>query len=171
MLQDDKVILRPWQEGDIEVLSQLRNDIALQESLMALPKPSTLERVREWLESKSSDDGAVFFVIEDLSSGTVAGFVQVVSIDAVQGIGTLGIGLLPQFQGKGLAGPSIALLERYLSQVFRLRKLILQVLSDNKAAIRVYEKSGFKRAGKWKKHHFASGKLRDVLLFEKFLKS
>ncbi len=137
---------------------------------MALPKPNTLHRVREWLESKSDVDDAVFFVVEDTKSGLVAGFLQVVSIDSVQGVGTFGIGLLPQFHGKGLASASIALLERYLSQMLRLRKLILQVLSDNKPAIRVYEKSGFKRAGKWKKHHFSSGKLRDVLLFEKFLK-
>lgn len=137
---------------------------------MAQARPNTADNVRHWLDSKSSDSNTVFLVVEDRASGGALGFIQAAGIDSVHGVGTLGIGLVPAAQGQGFASVAISLLEDYLIRVFRLRKLVLQVLAGNKPALRVYEKAGFKRSGKWKKHRFVDGKYQDVLLLEKFLK-
>lgn len=169
MLGNDRLTLRPWQESDLESLSRLRNDVLLQEALMAKPRPNNEARVRQWLEDKSTRADGVFFVLADPSADTVLGFIQTVDIDTLHGTGSLGICLAPEAQGQGHGAAAIALLEDYLQQVFGLRKLTLSVLSDNASAIHLYTKLGFAEVGRWTEHYFTGSQYKDVVLMEKLL--
>jgi len=61
-------------------------------------------------------------------------------------------------------------LEKYLSDVFRVRKIWLRVDAGNVPAIALYRSAGFRAVGTLSKHHYAGGRYRDVLLMEKLLR-
>lgn len=169
MLVGKNVVLRAWREDDIEVLMRLRNDIALQSQLMALPRPNSRMRVSQWLKDWSERTDAVFFVVAAADDDHVLGYVQLVNMDVIHGRGELGICLDSAVHGRGVADQTMELLQSYVMQVFGLRKILLQVLSKNLRAIAFYEKQGFERVGVLREHAFLQGGLVDVLLMEKFL--
>jgi RimJ/RimL family protein N-acetyltransferase len=169
MLQTEKTILRPPTDDDLPRLTDWRNDIALQVSLLAVPRPNSAERVRAWLARRLEDEQAVFFIVADRQTNLAIGFVQAVNLDFVHGRGELGICLCPQAQGKGFAAEALSLLERYLVDRFRLRKLTLFVLANNERAMRFYSRQEFTQSGVLREHFFADGAYHDVLVMEKFL--
>jgi RimJ/RimL family protein N-acetyltransferase len=169
MLNGVHVILRAWREGDIPALQALRNDIDLQEMLMAEPRPNSIERTRQWLSERSGREDGLLFVIARAEDDQVAGFVQVAEIDRRNLTAFLGIALLPSSQGSGLGAEALALLEAYLVRVFRLRKLLLKVLASNTHAIRFYVAANFIQAGLLSRHHASGQGYQDVVIMEKFL--
>jgi RimJ/RimL family protein N-acetyltransferase len=169
MLSDDRIILRAWKEGDIQMLSLLRNNLELQEMLMTQPRPNTGTRVREWLEEKSNREDGVFFVVADITDDQPLGFIQVLGMSPLHGTGNLGICLSPGQQRTGVGSDAIKLLAEYLRRVFGTRKLLLNVLADNEKAIAFYLKQGFVEAGRLHEHFFNDGQFKDVVLMEKFI--
>lgn len=169
MLNGAKVTLRAWREEDLPALQALRNDIGLQEMLMAEPRPNSMERTRQWLSERSGRQDGLLFVIALADDDQVAGFVQVADMDRRSQTAFLGIALLPSVQGMGLGSEALSLLEGYLVRVFRLRKLLLKVLASNTQAIRFYARMKFNQAGVLSQHHPSRDGYQDVLIMEKFL--
>lgn len=169
MLSDDRIVLRPWNEGDVDELSLLRNDLELQEMLMTQPRPNTGQKVREWLDEKSSRDDSVFFVIANKEDDRPIGFIQVIDMSNLHGTGTIGICLSPSYQGSGAGSAAIRLLADYLRRIFDTRKLLLNVLADNENAIAFYRKQGFVDAGRLRRQFFSKGEYKDVIVMEKFI--
>lgn len=154
---------------DQDALLSLRNDVNAQQSLMALPRPNTLERVEGWLSSHLNASDTVFFAIAEKTGDRVCGFIQVVRMHFVHGTGELGICMVPSERGKGYAHEAIMLLETYLLEMFNLRKITLQVLLSNGTAVRLYEKCGYRRVGVYAQHFYNHYAFHDVLLMEKLL--
>jgi diamine N-acetyltransferase len=169
MLTADTVILRPPNPADREMLYLLRNDMTLQLALMTTPRPNSQSRVDQWVDSLLGDPYSLFFVIANRDSGEGIGFIQLRQLDLLHGFGRLGICLLPQVRGKGFAGSAIAALERYAQDVFRIRKIILEVLTTNTTAVRCYEKAGYAHVGVLRSHHYQAGGYHDVLIMERLL--
>jgi RimJ/RimL family protein N-acetyltransferase len=163
------VVLRAAVSRDFALLSKLRNDVLAQDSLLALAKPNSPTRVRAWLERRAADEDGVFFVIADGRDDHAVGFLQAKGIDSLHRIAELGICIVGEGQGKGFGRGAIALLEKYLARVFRIRKIWLRVDAGNAPAIALYSSCGFQIVGTLKKHHFAGGRYRDVTLMEKLL--
>lgn len=82
--------------------------------------------------------------------------------------GVLGMGLLPDFRGKGLGS---RLLEAVVEHSRRssLEKLELQVWATNNPAIALYKKYGFGEEGLSKKFRKLEGEYFDCLAMAKFL--
>ena len=169
-LSAKRVALRAATARDFAVLSKLRNDLRVQMSLLALAKPNSPRRVRAWLERRAADDDGAFFVIADVRDDRAVGFIQAGGIDALNRIAEVGICLDEEARGKGLGREAITLLEKYLSDVFRVRKIWLRVDAGNVPAIALYRSAGFRAVGTLSKHHYAGGRYRDVLLMEKLLR-
>lgn len=169
MLTAESVTLRPPTAADREMLSGLRNDVSLQLALMAAPRANSPARVDQWVEGVLGDPNSLFFVIADRGSGEGVGFIQLRNMDVLHGTGRLGIGLAPGARGRGLGGQAIATLELYARDVFRIRKVVLEVLASNAAGVRCYEKAGYVRVGVLRSHHYQHGEYRDVLIMERLL--
>lgn len=169
MLAGENVVLRAWCEDDIPVLMRLRNDVALQTQLITQPRPNSRVRVSQWLKDWSERTDTVFFVVAAADDDHVLGYVQLVNMDLMHGRGDLGICLDPAVHGHGFADQAMGLLQRYVMQVFGLRKILLHVLVSNLRAIAFYEKQGFERVGVLREHAFLQGSYMDVLLMEKLL--
>jgi diamine N-acetyltransferase len=169
MIEGRLARLRAPEARDHEVLGALRNDVVVQRLLMARPRPNSAARVQGWLARVGDDPAAVLFVIADAATDEAAGFVQVIGIDLVDGVGSLGIAVAPAFQGHGLGREALALVERYVRDVFRLRKLVLQVLAGNEGAVALYRSAGWSAVGTHRAHFYAAGEYHDVLVMERFL--
>ncbi|MBC8123825.1 MAG: GNAT family N-acetyltransferase [Gemmatimonadaceae bacterium] len=149
------------------MLTALRNDIDLQALLLAVPKPNTEQRTRDWLNRRLDDPQGVFFIICDRSSNRGVGFIQVVHIELLHRRGELGLCIEPSEQGKGYATAALGLIERYLQDVFDLRKLTLNVLASNENAIGFYRGINYSTVGTLKQHFYYKQTFHDVLVMEK----
>lgn len=170
MLRGQQVVLRAPQEDDLPLLAELRNDVELQTLLMSVARPNSTARVREWLEQRGSDPHGLFFVVARRASGAACGFIQALRIDALHGHAWLGVCLARDAQGGGLGGEALALLEDYLVDRFRLRKVMLEALAANRRAIEFYRRAGFESVGVWRRHFYADGQFHDVQIMEKHLR-
>lgn len=170
MLVGPNIELRAWRETDLPSLWMLRNDLVLQNLLLAQARASSVERVRRWLVEKGEQKQALFFVVARRDSGQCLGYVQLLNMHALHGTAELGICLAPDAQGQGVGREALGLLEDYAQCVFALRKIVLQVLADQGAA-EFYRRVGYREVGCLQEHVFQNGRYRDVLMMERLLKS
>jgi RimJ/RimL family protein N-acetyltransferase len=108
----------------------------------------------------------VIAAAEDCSA---VGFLQVTEINLIDGHGTLGIAIHPGHARRGHARAAVRLVGPYLRDVFGLRKLILEVRSDNTAALALYRSLGFREVGVWREHHRIGDRYLDVVGMESSL--
>jgi RimJ/RimL family protein N-acetyltransferase len=86
-------------------------------------------------------------------------------IDFISGRGELHILIgEPGERGKGYGSGAVRLLVDYAVKDLGLKRVWLNVLADNKPAIRLYEIIGFKIEGRLRNHVFKAGKFRDLLV-------
>ena len=171
MITGKKTILRGWEADDLPALQLLRNNFQLQQQLMSIPRANSIEQIKEWLTNKTKPAGSVFFVIADSQSNHCVGYLQVMAIDLLNGLGKLCICVSPNEQGNGYGSEAITLLECYLLDVFKLRKVFLEVLANNGRAHDLYSKLGYRECGRLQEHFFFNGKFHDLLIMEKFIGS
>jgi RimJ/RimL family protein N-acetyltransferase len=169
MLTANAIQLRPPDPRDLPFFTGMRNDVALQLSLMALPRPNSTSKTAAWLASRTDDPQGVFFVIADCKTDTAVGFIQLTHMDLLHGTCELGICLAAPATGLGYAGEAMGLVEAYAQTVFNLRKIGLRVLVDNGRAVAFYDKIGYRRVGTLMQHHYQRGAYQDVLIMEKQL--
>jgi RimJ/RimL family protein N-acetyltransferase len=161
-----EALLRPAAPGDALALALLRADLSLQHLLMANPDPSPpadlLARTTDWI-ARRQDTG--FFQVIDAGQGA-QGFVQITDIHRKNRFGWLGIALLPALRGRGIGARALAEAEA-AARSLGLRKLLLQVRADNAAAIALYDRSGWQRAGLLRAQYDDGTNLHDALILEK----
>lgn len=167
MFEDGPVRLRAVTTADRPVLAALRNDLDLQLSLLAHPKPNPPAAVDRWIDEKAQ--AGAFFAVAARDDDACLGFAQLTAVDHVSGHAHLGLALVPSARGHGLAKHVLAGLARYAADVLALRKLCLEVRADNEPALAAYRRAGFAEVGRRLRHFFARGALHDVVLMERFL--
>ena len=169
MIDGTDICLRTWEDKDIPMLTTMRNDLALQAQLLARARGSRPEQVQEWLQSRSTHPDRLLFIIANRKADQALGYIQISELNTIDGYAELGICLINEARGRGLAGQAITQISNYLRDQWRLRKLGLRVRDDNRAALKCYEKAGFERCGILRQHVFIDGHWQDVVLMERFL--
>jgi RimJ/RimL family protein N-acetyltransferase len=144
----------------------MRADTALQHMLLANPPPGGDGDVPGWIARREA--GGRLWAIADAETDACLGFVQLADINRKNALGWLGIALAPQARGRGLGRAAMASLEDE-ARAMGLRKLLLQVRTDNPGAIALYERAGFARAGVLRRHYDDGERLHDVLVMERLL--
>ncbi len=76
--------------------------------------------------------------------------------------------LAPEERGKGYGTEVVKLLCEYAFKHLNLRKVWAKVHEDNKASIRILEKSGFTLSGRFREHVWSDGRYMDELIYERF---
>lgn len=96
---------------------------------------------------------------------TVIGWCQIIpnSIPVHAHNGYLGMGLLPEYRGRGIGR---ALIETTLAEACRigLARIGLSAFADNTRAIALYEGAGFKREGQLRDFALIDGKYTDFIM-------
>jgi putative acetyltransferase len=158
----EKVVFRPEQSGDTEMLWEMFSTLS-EESASNLIPPFTRERVESWTNNINYDEVlAIVAVIEEKSKQRIIGSatLKFYPQEALKHKAELGIAVHDDYQNMGIG---TALLN-HLIDVARMKKLSkvwLQVSTTNDRAINMYKKAGFKIEGKLCKESCINGKYRD----------
>ena len=169
MIEGTALRLRGWREDDLDVLTEMRNDLALQAELLARPRGSAVPQVRQWLLERTADPRGLLLIVANRSDDMPLGYLQLSEVDSLDRRAEIGICLHASAQGRGAGLETLTIMKPYLRNVWSLRKLTLRVRADNTRAIACYEKAGFAKCGLLREHVNIDGALRDLVLMEHFL--
>lgn len=146
-----------------EALSSVARERVYIEMIEAPP----LEKVSGFQKGLISKNGPVYYAIQN---NRVVGWCDVFPEENPRQShrGGLGMGLLPEFRGKGVGSKLLkAVLDH--AKKFGLEKVELNVYTTNEPAIALYKKFGFEQEGLIRKYRKLDGKYFDCLAMGKFL--
>lgn len=154
-------------EQYIESFRSALDIVAHERKYLFMLEARPLESVREWVKRNIQNDVPQFLAIEN---NRVIGWCDILPKDApgFEHIGTLGMGVLPDFRGKGTGK---ALLKTTLAEAKEsiLEKVELEVFESNTPALHLYEMFGFQREGIKKYGRKLDGRYDNIVLMAKFL--
>lgn len=125
------------------------------------PRPLTRDQFDARI-ARAADGDAVSFVVD--LDGSAVGGASLFNFDSFARHAEAGINLLPSARGRGLGTAAIALLVEFGFVRRNLRRIHLQAIASNAAAIRAYEKAGFVVEGRQRQHAWVRGTYEDIVL-------
>ena len=131
---------------------------------------ATPESELAWVEESNKaaaerEPKSVTFTIYDLVDDTPVGTSGLFDISYMQGGANLGISL-GERRNQGLGSEATRLTLDWGFHVLGLQNVLLETLAWNEAAIRAYEKAGFRRIGVRRKAAMSRGARADVVLMD-----
>jgi ribosomal protein S18 acetylase RimI-like enzyme len=137
------VAIVPIAESHAEGFRACLDAVAREKKYLAQVEALPLERIQGFVRESVATDVAQFVAIDGL---LVVGWCDIFPAwaHAVQHCGSVGMGLLPAYRGRGLGQQLLAAcLAKARSK--GITRVELEARSDNERAIRLYERMGFKR--------------------------
>jgi len=108
-------------------------------------KKISIEELREYVRVRRLDPNCLFYGIFLKSNDTHIGNIKLEPIDYIKKKATLGILIgMKEFWSKGYGTEALKTLVNYAFKSLHLKDINLGVIKKNNAAIKAYEKSGFK---------------------------
>jgi RimJ/RimL family protein N-acetyltransferase len=160
-----KVSLRPRTENDLDVLFAIAADLdTWEERSPEAPRLLTRDQYdarTAQAEVNAPGDGVAFVVDLD---GAAVGSASLFHVDSFAGHAEAGVALLPHARGRGVGTAALALLVEFGFVRRNLRRIHLQAIASNTAAIRAYEKAGFVVEGRQREHAWVRGSYEDIVL-------
>lgn len=141
--------------------------VAAERVYIEMITPPPLKRVQKFQKRLIRKNGPVYYA---LHKNNVVGWCDVFPEENPRQAhrGSLGMGILSEYRGKGIGSKLLAAVIQY-SKAFGLEKIELHVYTTNKAAIKLYKKFGFKKEGLIKRYRKLDGVYFDCLAMGKFL--
>ena len=162
MLKAEHVALTPLGTDDLPALMSWINERE-QELFNAPYKPVHESQHQAWFEGIQARNDVVIFGIRLLQDRKLIGSCQLHSVDHVHRSAELQIRIGNTSQrGRGYGLEAVRLLLEFAFNDLNLHRVYLHVFSTNTAAIRLYEKAGFKKEGMLREAAHINGKYIDV---------
>jgi RimJ/RimL family protein N-acetyltransferase len=162
---DGQVTFRPVMEDDLSWLASLMNDPAAigPYEWHGWSDPQGLRK--SWAESGLlDDDSGVLIVLHSTDRVGVVDWHKVQTGRAVKNW-AIGIGLAPEFRGRGYGSAAQQLLVRYLFAHTPVNRVEATTEITNVAEQRALEKAGFTREGVLRGASFRQGRYRDYVIY------
>ena len=112
-------------------------------------EPYTAQQEIRWVREKREEKATVFSMLEK-ESGRFIGNIEL--MDAEGECGELGIAITAAMQNRGFGTEAVSALTAYGFDRLGLRRIFLRTDPQNAAALRVYEKCGFREYERTEKH-------------------
>lgn len=160
-----KVVLRPVEEEDLEMLRELTNDPDFEKMIVGWSFPVSKKDQEAWFSNAKNGLSRLRYIIETKEDGAV-GMIGLRDIDWKNG-SAYGLGMRiakKEIRTRGLATDAWMTLMRYAFNELRLNRVNGSALSYNKASLRVCEKVGFKVEGTQRQAVFKNGEFVDVII-------
>lgn len=173
ILTGNRIILREYRKEDLPYMRKWVNNAEITKYLSHIfLYPHTLNATEDFLNSMlQGSSGIKGFIIAYKETEEYIGQIDLINIDWVNRVGTLGIVIgTTEYLGKGYGTEAIKLIQEFAFNKLNLHKLDLEVRAYNERAIRCYKKCGFKEEGRIRENYFIDGKYTDTL-FMGILKS
>jgi RimJ/RimL family protein N-acetyltransferase len=163
---DPAVTLRARTDADLDVLYRISADLdTWEERNSRAPSPMTRKKFDTRLARSDADDSeekTVAFVVD--VDGTAVGSASLSDFDLFVHHAQAGIALLPETRGRGIGTAAIRELVLFGFLRLNLRRIHLQAIASNAAALRAYEKAGFVVEGRLREHAWVRGVYEDIVL-------
>lgn len=159
-----KAVLRNPKWGDLDDLTELNNSLVEEGAPIAMNRRLAREEEAEWLAEHlvKIEKGKIIGVVAEIE-GKVIGNSEVTRLGGNQShVGILGVIVAKEYRDLGVGTKMLeTLIEE--SRGAGLKLLVLDVFSTNPRARHVYEKVGFKEAGRVPKMGFIKEGYVDVI--------
>ncbi len=158
--------IRPVRMDDVEDINLMRRTPGCFENTLGLPS-ERVEANREFLECMGSNDHQLAAVVRDAHGGEkVVGLagISVFGNPRMRHAASLGIMVLPDYQGQGVGKALMAALMDLADNWLMLVRVELGVYPDNERAIRLYESFGFVQEGVKRKSAIRNGVYIDEII-------
>lgn len=158
--------MRALEESDLERTHLWHNDPELYSSLVNPFRHVSRAAESEWLRRKAGySGGEINLAICLRTNGEHIGNIYLKEIDWVSRRAELGIFIgSAARRGKGHGREALRQLLSHAFLDLNLGLVTLEVLADNTAAVKAYEKCGFELEGRLKDHTFKLGQYKDILV-------
>ncbi len=164
-VRGSRVYLRPLEREDLNAryLGWL-NDPEVTRHMETGTFPTTARDLEKFYEEVTGSRRQVILAVVDQKSGQHIGNVKLGPIHWIHRCATFGIMIGDKkFWGKGVGLEATRLAVEYGFGRLNLRRIDLGVFADHDAAVRCYEKAGFKVEGRMRESLFQDGKYVDRL--------
>lgn len=163
MLQGERVRLRALERGDLPTIVRWFNDPEVRRRL-ARVEPMSLAEEERWFDALLRATTEVVFGIVD-GEGVLVGTCGLHRIDWRNRAAALGIVIADvAHRGRGLGSDTVRALLHHGFANLGLHRVELEVLADNRPAIRCYAGLGFTTEGVRKDARFLDGAFVDLVL-------
>jgi RimJ/RimL family protein N-acetyltransferase len=166
VLTGENVILRAREASDVAVLDAgLYNDVTTRsraDSRPWRPMPPG-SAMSPYAPTDPSDEVAMFSIVER-SSGDLAGEALLWGIDLHSRRAHVGLALLPEFRGRGLAGDVLGVLAWYGFTVRGLHRLQMETLATNTPMLKAAQRAGFSQEGTLRESAWVLGEYVDEVV-------
>ncbi len=160
-LRSKRVVLRPFERGDLPKAQKYINDPKINQYLMCY-LPMRIEDEENWYsKTLGSNTNIIFSIVADNKFIGTIGIHDIKWKDRTATTGTL-IGE-KEYQNKGYRSEAKMLLLNYAFNTLNLRKIKSTVFDFNKRSYEYSSKCGYKIEGVLKKETFVDGKYVDVI--------
>jgi RimJ/RimL family protein N-acetyltransferase len=160
------VSLRTRTDDDLDVMYRISADLdTWEERDPAEPRPLTRARFDARLARATDSDASeqiVAFVVD--VDGAAVGSASLFGFDSFARHAEAGISLVPEARGHGVGTAAILQLLEFGFVRRNLRRIHLQAIGSNTAALRSYEKAGFVIEGRLREHAWVRGAYEDIVL-------
>jgi RimJ/RimL family protein N-acetyltransferase len=159
------VSLRPRTDDDLDLLYEIAADLdTWEERNPQPPRPLTRDRFDARLARAADDEGpeAAMSLVIDVDGGAV-GSATLFGFDLFARHAEAGISLERNARGRGIGTAAIIQLVEFGFVRHNLRRIHLQAIASNIAAIRAYEKAGFVIEGRQRQHAWVRGTYDDIV--------
>lgn len=162
--------LRAIEPEDLDLMYIVENDWSVCQ-YSATTVPLSRYALKRYIEESSGDlfrDLQVRMAIVDNNSGTACGFLDITDLDAIHRRAQIGIVLLPEAQGKGIATKALDEAAMYALQQ-GLHQLFAVVASDNLKARKLFLRSSYLETTVLPQWLYVDGKFTDAILYQRIL--
>lgn len=161
------VALGPLRRDLLPLYLTWRNDFTVARTLEYEPAPVTLEARMAWYEKASVDIDSVRFTVYERSTCRAIGSAAWHHIDHRHGTAELGLIIgEADARGRGYGTEATRLMLDYAFTALGLYNVMLRVYAFNPAAIRAYEKAGFRECGRRRESRLHAGRRWDEISME-----
>lgn len=149
ILNNGAVCLRAPELEDLDLLFGLENDVALW-TVSSNVMPYSRFQLEKYIRESAHDlylDRQVRFIVADVTTATAMGCIDMTDVDLYNGRAEVGIALLPEFRGKGMALQALQLLCGYAERMLHLHQLFAYIPADNEDSVQLFAAQGFVQSG------------------------
>lgn len=168
ILKGKKVLLRPTEEADAQRFIDWYNNKDVNQYLMWVKEPLTIEKEIAWIRSLATRDDWKDFVIQVIEGKTLKpiGNCALHNIDSQSKTAALGINIgLPDYWSKGYGTEVAELLIGFAFKILGFTRIESHVIEFNHRSLGLVKKLGYREVDRLKKAQFKNGQYWDEFVF------
>lgn len=167
-----EVSIRYLCQSDTKDLLELYNSLVDEKSYTIASKKFTLEEEKLFIKDSLNkiEKGKAIFLIAEVDGHTL-GVASIKKEDSpmLNHRGEFGIILKKEIRGEGVGKELMSCVIKEAKKFLKIKIVILNVFKENKIAISLYEKIGFKQVGEIEKGLKFWGKYKDEIIMVRYL--